>query len=112
MERIVMEIQPGDLLLSNESFAATNEAEGAQIALEVTSALVHAGVQVRTVTHLYDFAHTAATDDSLAAVCLRAPRTGTDGPSFRLEPGPPLRTSYGLDLYDDLFGTSYADNDS
>ncbi len=109
MERIVGLIQPGDLLLCNESFASTTEAEGSQIVLEVTAALVHAGVQVRSVTHLYDFAHHVQDDEALGAVFLRAPRAESGERSYRLEPGPPLRTSYGLDLYDRLFGTDYAD---
>lgn len=108
MERIVALIQPGDLLLCNESFASTTEAEGSQIVLEVTAALVHAGVQVRSVTHLYDFAHDVQDDPTLGAVFLRAPRAESGERSYRLEPGPPLPTSYGLDLYDQLFGTDYA----
>ncbi len=109
MERIVALIEPGDLLLCNESFASTTEAEGSQIVLEVTAALVHAGVQVRSVTHLYDFAHAVDGDPTLGAVFLRAPRAESGERGYRLEPGPPLRTSYGLDLYDRLFGTDYAD---
>lgn len=109
MERIVALIRPGDLLLCNESFASTTEAEGSQIALEVTTALVRAGVRVRTVTHLYDFARAMADDPALGAAFLRAPRACSGERSFRLEPGEPLPTSYGLDLYDRAFGTYYAD---
>ncbi|WP_129658146.1 MutS-related protein [Rothia uropygialis] len=109
MEQIVADIGSGDLLLCSESFASTNEAEGSQIVMEVTSALVHAGVQVRSVTHLYDFAHAVADDDSLSAVFLRASRAGTGRRSFVLEPGPPLLTNHGLDRFDRTFGTRYAD---
>ncbi|GEM_PF-1344577 len=109
MERIVAVIRPGDLLLCNESFASTDEAEGSRIAQEVTTALVRSGVQVRSVTHLYDFARAVADDSALGAVFLRAPRAPSGERSFRLEPGPPLPTSFGLDLYDRAFGTHYAD---
>ncbi len=109
MGRIVAKIQPGDLLLCNESFASTNAAEGSQIVMDVTAALVHADVQVRSVTHLYDFAQGVAQDESLRAVFLRAERADTGQPNFRLILGPPLPTSYGLDLYDRQFGTNYAD---
>lgn len=109
MQRIVELIRPGELLLCNESFASTTEAEGSQIVFEVTSALVQAGVQLRSVTHLYDFARAVQDDPSLRAVFLRAPRAGSGERSYRLEPGPPLRTSYGLDLYDRTFGTRYAE---
>jgi DNA mismatch repair ATPase MutS len=111
MEQIVAAIRPTDLLLCNESFASTTEAEGSQIVYEVTAGLVHAGVQVRSVTHLYDFAHTVEVDRELPTVFLRAPRAESGERSYRLEPGPPLPTSYGLDLYDQLFGTAYANTD-
>ena len=110
MQRIIEVIGPGDLLLCNESFASTNEAEGSQILLDVTGALVGSRVQVRAVTHMYDFAHTAEEDPDLDACFLRAPRTAGGERTFRLEPGPPLRTSFGLDLYDKAFGTRYAES--
>lgn len=109
MEQIVAAVRPGDLLLCNESFASTNEAEGSQILMEVTSALVNADVQVRHVTHMYDFARSVNNDRSLSAVFLRAQRAGTGQRSFLLEPGQPLSTSFGLDLYDRQFGTNYAE---
>lgn len=109
MQQIVTRIRPGDLLLCNESFASTNEAEGSQILLEVTRALVESGVQVRSVTHLYDFARSVEDAPDLSAVFLRAPRAADGERSFRLEPGAPLPTSFGLDLYDRTFGTHYAD---
>ncbi|WP_169566274.1 MutS-related protein [Microbacterium luticocti] len=107
MSRLIDLVQPGDLLLCNESFASTNEAEGSQIALEVTSALVRAGVRVRYVTHMYDFAH-AVEQAGLGAEFLRAPRDAAGTRSYRLEAGPPLPTSFGVDLYDRVFGTSLA----
>ncbi|MBN9215835.1 MULTISPECIES: hypothetical protein [unclassified Microbacterium] len=109
MQQLIALIRPGDLLLCNESFASTNEAEGSQILLEVTRALVDSGVQVRSVTHLYDFARAMQDDPDLDAVFLRAPRAENGKRSFRLEPGEPLPTSFGLDLYDQTFGTQYAD---
>jgi len=107
MSGLIDRIRPGDLLLCNESFASTNEAEGSQIALDVTSALVKAGVRVRYVTHMYDFAH-AVQGAGLGAEFLRAPRDATGTRSYRLEAGAPLATSYGVDLYDRVFGTRLA----
>ncbi len=107
MSRVVDAVRPDDLLLCNESFASTNEAEGSQIAFEVTSALVRAGVRVRFVTHLYDFARMVETSE-LGAGFLRAPRDPGGARSYVLEPGPPLPTSFGVDLYDRVFGTSLA----
>lgn len=110
MERIVAAIAPGDLLLCNESFASTNEAEGSQILLDITQALVTNFAQVRSVTHLYDFAISAINNLDLRAVSLRAPRESTGQRSYHLTPGEPLETSFGLDLYDQAFGTSYAES--
>ncbi|MFT3888941.1 MAG: hypothetical protein QM713_12365 [Arachnia sp.] len=111
MARIVDDIRLGDLLLCNESFSSTNEAEGSEILLGVTRALVLAGVDVRSVTHLYDFARTVSDDPDLGARFLRAERPDPGRRTFRLTPGPPSPTSFGLDLYDDLFGTQLAERD-
>jgi hypothetical protein len=104
MHRIVEAIAPGDLLLCNESFSSTDEAEGSELLLEFTRALVDGGVQVRTVTHLFDFADSLAQDRDAQAAFLRAPRDG----GFQLEEGAPLRTSFGVDLYDRAFGRTLA----
>lgn len=112
MQQIVARIRPGDLLLCNESFASTNEAEGSQILLDVTRALVYAGVRVFSVTHLYDFASSVQESQDLDALFLRAPRSENGERTFRIEPGQPLATSFGLDLYDKVFGTRYAPADS
>ena len=54
---IVDQITPDAILLFNESFAATNEREGSEIARQITSALLERRVKIVFVTHLYDFAH-------------------------------------------------------
>lgn len=46
--------------------------------------------------------------DSLKAVFLRASRAHNAERPYLLELGLPLPTSYGLDLFDTLFGTDYA----
>ena len=56
--RIIDAMRPGGLVLFNESFAATNEREGSQIARHVVGALLDAGIRVALVTHLYDLAST------------------------------------------------------
>jgi DNA mismatch repair ATPase MutS len=57
MSDIVDKITPNSMALFNESFAATNEREGSEIARQITNALVESGVKVCFVTHLYEFAH-------------------------------------------------------
>jgi hypothetical protein len=57
-EPIIDAVRPGGLVLFNESFAATNEREGSQIARHVGGALLDAGIPVALVTHLYGLAST------------------------------------------------------
>ena len=57
MSGIVNHITPNSMVLFNESFAATNEREGSEIARQIISALLEKHVKVFFVTHLYEFAH-------------------------------------------------------
>ena len=57
MSDIVDKIRPNSLMLLNESFASTNEREGAEIARQIVNALLDKQVKVFFVTHLYHFAH-------------------------------------------------------
>jgi MutS domain V len=109
MSAIAGVITPGCLLLCNESFAATNEREGSEIARQVVRALVEAGVRVFFVTHLYDLAHGFAADPPAPAIFLRAGRAGAEGRTFKLTEGEPLPTSYGEDSYRLVFGTELRD---
>ena len=112
MSTIVDRIRPGDLLLCNESFSSTNEAEGSEIALELTRALSSAHVQLRYVTHLYDFAHELERAASPTATFLRAPRDDAGMRTYQLEPGPPLSTSFGVEVFDRVFGTDHSHADA
>ena len=56
MSEIVDQMTPNSVVLLNESFAATNEREGSEIAWQIMRALVETGVKVFFVTHLYVFA--------------------------------------------------------
>lgn len=99
MSVIADEIGPHSLLLCNESFAATNEREGAAIAGDLIRALNDAEIRVVFVTHMYDLAHRFQTDESQHALFLRALRDDDGQRPYRLEPGDPLPTSFGEDLY-------------
>jgi hypothetical protein len=103
MSTIVDKVEPGGLLLCNESFAATNEREGSDIAIEVIAALVDTGVRVAYVTHLHDLAHRMYESRANGSLFLRAERKEGGERSFRLSPGKPLETSYGEDLYAQIF---------
>jgi hypothetical protein len=104
MSAVVDELVPGALLLSNESFASTNEAEGSRIALTVVRALVGAGVRVAAVTHLYGLAGELYADGDPPGVFLRAARGEEGRRPYRIEPGAPLSTSFARDLYEREFG--------
>jgi hypothetical protein len=104
MRTIVERIRPGDLLLANESFAATNEREGSELARQVFRAHLDVGVRVVAVTHLYDLAESLYRTEASRGVFLRAGREEDGERTFRLEPGAPLPTSYGQDLYRRIFG--------
>ena len=105
MAQIADLLRPGAVVLFNESFAATNEREGSEIARQVVQALRDSGVTVWFVTHLYDFARSQVDGPVRGVLSLRAPRRGDGRRTFRLVPGDPLPTGYGPDLYASIFGT-------
>ena len=74
MSQIADQIAPNCLLLCNESFAATNEREGSEIARQVVTALLEAGVKVLFVTHMFDLASSFHRQGLDTALFLRAER--------------------------------------
>lgn len=104
MSDIVNHLTPHSYLLCNESFAATNEREGSEIARQVVSALLENGIRVFFVTHLYTFAHEMYNDYCENALFLRAERQPDGTRTFKLIQGEPQQTSYGKDLYERIFG--------
>ena len=106
MSVIASQIGPGGLLLSNESFASTNEREGAEIARQVIRALTEAGIRIVFVTHMYDLAGRYYAEHDPGTLFLRAERRPDGHRTFRLLPGEPLSTSYGEDLYQEVFGVA------
>jgi DNA mismatch repair ATPase MutS len=96
-------IKRNSLLLCNESFAATNEREGSEIAGQITGALVESGIKVFFVTHLYEFARGVYDKKMANAMFLRAERRADGVRTFRVLEGEPLQTSYGDDLYKRVF---------
>ena len=105
MNDIVENMTPNALLLFNESFAATNEREGSEIARQITSALLEKDIKMFFVTHLYDFAHGWFEKKMGNLLFLRAERRADGARTFKLIEGEPLETSYGPDLYELVFGT-------
>jgi DNA mismatch repair ATPase MutS len=101
---IMDDIAPDAFLLFNESFAATNEREGSEIARQITSALLEKRIKIVFVTHLYDFTHSVYDKNIGTSIFLRAERQADGERTFKLREGEPLQTAYGEDLYDEIFG--------
>jgi DNA mismatch repair ATPase MutS len=104
MSRLADRVVPDALVLSNESFAATNEREGADIGEEVFTAMLDSGVRVCLVTHMFEFAERFRRNRERSTLFLRAQRDDDGSRSYRLAAAPPLRTSYAADLYREVFG--------
>ena len=105
MNSIVEAIRPGSILLMNESFASTNEREGSELAAQIVRALLTMGIKVFCVTHLYALAKGFHRSGLCSALFLRAERLGDGERTFRLFEGEPLPTSFGEDLYRQIFET-------
>jgi len=103
MSEIVDLLTPNCMVLFNESFAATNEREGSEIARQIVCALLERRVRVVFVTHLYEFARGLYEKKMANAVFLRAERKPDGERTFRVVEGEPLQTSYGEDLYARIF---------
>ena len=108
MSEIADHLTSNSMLLFNESFAATNEREGSEIARQITSALLEKGIKVFFVTHQYEFAHRFYDQKLGNAIFLRAERQADGTRTFKLVEGEPWQTSYGEDLYNRIFGTEKA----
>jgi DNA mismatch repair ATPase MutS len=105
MSDIVDHITLNSLVLFNESFAATNEREGSEIARQIISVLLRKRIKVFFVTHLYEFANSFYRKETASAIFLRAERQADGARTFKLTEGEPLQTSYGEDLYNGIFAT-------
>ncbi len=103
MSAIVDNLRSNSLVLFNESFAATNEREGSEIARQIICALLEKRIKVFFVTHSYEFAHGFHNQKRENAIFLRAERQTDGGRTFRLSEGEPSPTSYGEDLYNRIF---------
>jgi hypothetical protein len=103
MSAIANGLTPESMILFNESFAATNVREGSELARQIVLALLEKNVRVLYVTHLYDFARTFFERKSRTDIFLRAEREFDGSRTFRLVEGEPLMTSFGDDLYRQIF---------
>src|SRR5579864_1628991 len=110
MSTIFDTLQPRSLMLCNESFASTNEREGSEIGRQIVRALLGAHIKVFYVTHMYDLADGLRGQKVANTLYLRAEREPDGRRTFRLVEGEPLSTSYGSDLYQEIFDTHGRDS--
>ncbi len=103
MSDIADHVTPNAMVLFNESFAATNEREGSEIARQITSALLERKIKVFFVTHQYELAHSYYERRKDKSIFLRAERKTSGRRTYKLFEGEPLQTSYGEDVYRTVF---------
>jgi hypothetical protein len=123
MSQILEVIEPHSFVLMNESFSATNEREGSEVAHQVVTALLEAGVKVAFVTHFYEFARRIMEEEethlspcqphsehpglpssqSCHPLFLVAERLPDGRRTYRIKEGIPQKRSYGEDLYHKIF---------
>jgi MutS domain V len=108
MNDIANIVTPRALILFNESFAATNEREGSEIARQIVSALLERPIKVVFISHQYDFAHGFYEQHRDPALFLRADRQEDGRRTFKLVEGEPLGTSFGEDVYREIFSNGKA----
>ncbi len=101
MSEIADQVKPRSLILCNESFSATNEREGSEIARQIIRALLEGDVRIFFVTHFFELADSFRGAEGV--LLLRAERRADGERSFKLLPGDPLPTAYGEDLYRKVF---------
>jgi hypothetical protein len=104
MSVIVGRIRPHGLVLFNESFAGTNEREGAEIGYQIVRALLNAQVRVFFVTHRFGFAERFMGQQTVPVLFLRAEREPGGRRNYKLAVKDPLPTSFGEDIYYRLGG--------
>ncbi len=109
MSEIVDHLSPGAIVLFNEPFQSTNEREGSEIARQMVRALLERSIKVFFVTHMYDLALRLHKEPIGNSMFLRAERLEDGTRTFKLVPGAPLPTSYGKDLYEQVFCTRTTD---
>jgi DNA mismatch repair ATPase MutS len=103
MSDIVDHLAPRSLILFNESFSATNEREGAEIARQIVSALLERGHRIAFVSHQFAFSHAMCERDPAASAFLRADRQEDGTRTFKPVEGEPLGASFGDDIRRELF---------
>jgi hypothetical protein len=72
--------------------------------------LLEARVKIFFVTHLYDFARGFWGNERDSAFFLRAERQADGRRTFKLLSGEPLQSTFGVDLYEEIFSAAAGKN--
>ena len=103
MSDIVDHLSSDCVVLFNESFAATNEREGSEVARQIVTALLERRVRVYFVTHQHELAGGLYEKKMANGLFLCAERGPGGERTFKIVQGEPLETSFGQDLFDQIF---------
>jgi len=103
MSGIVDVIAPHAIILFNESFSATNEREGSEIARQILTALLDQDIKMFFVTHMYELANSFNHHHRDDTLLLQAERKEDGTRTFKLVEGKPLRTSFAEDVFHEVF---------
>ncbi len=104
LSKIIDYVKSGSMILLNESFATTSEREGAHIAEEIVQAFYDNNITCFFVTHIYAFTKKAYDENYQATQFLQAERFEDGTRTYRILPGEPSMTGYGMELYNEIVG--------
>ncbi len=104
MSSIVDHMDKYSMVLFNESFSGTNSREGSEIAKNIVTALIEAGIRVLFVSHMYEFSIHFYENMKENILFLWAERKPDGTHTYRIIEGDPLETSHSEDLYRAIFG--------
>ncbi len=99
LNHMVDAMNPGSLLLMNESFATTSEKEGAAMADDIIRALTESQVTVFFVTHIYAFAKKAFAEKYPRTKFFETEQNERNERTFRIIEGEPTQTGYAMEMY-------------
>jgi DNA mismatch repair ATPase MutS len=104
INEIVESIDRDSMVLMNESFSSTSECEASNIAQEVIQAFYDLDIRTIYVTHFFDFAKIMEEKCLSGTQFLVAQRNEDGTRPFTLLPSSPKQTSFGMDIYHEIFG--------
>ncbi len=101
MNLIIAALTKHALILSNESFASTNEQEGSEIASDIINALKENEIEIIYVTHMFSLAKNFAGKDYVEFLVAEVRENGMR--TFKVKPGKPVSTSRAKDLFYQIY---------